>query len=373
MEEAAFLAAVERTIRAHAMLAPGDAVVVAVSGGPDSMALLDALVRLAPTWRLRLHAVHVDHGLRPDSGEDAAWVADRVRAMGLLPDVVRVDAAAHARAHRLSLEAAARQLRYRELERARRRVGAARIAVGHHRDDVAETVLLRLCTGAGSDGLAGIPPVRGAIVRPLIERSRAEILAYLAARGLPWREDPSNRDLRFPRNRIRHELLPWLERHVNPRVRAALARTAALLRDEVEWLEAEARRSLEELARPPADGSWLELDAAGLMALPAALQRRVLRLACWRALRVRAGGAAGGAAAAAARGAAEPAPEPDEPPLDAAAAASVAARLDAERIEQLRALLARPSGAVDLAGGVRVVRRGGRLKWLPRGSRVTME
>lgn len=356
----AFVAAVEATVRRHALLRPGEGVVVAVSGGPDSVALLDVLVRLSPGWRLRLVPAHVDHGLRPDSAADAAWLADRVRALGLELRLARVDAAGFARRHGLSPEAAARLLRYRALEEVRRAAGADRLAVGHHRDDLAETVLLRLLTGAGSDGLAGIPPARGSVVRPLIERTRAEIETYLRARGLEWREDPSNRDPRFLRNRVRHELLPWLERAFNPRVREVLARTAALLRDEVACLEEQARQALAEavLPDPPAvrgGDVLLALDAERVAALPVALQRRVLRQACWRAL----------------RRAAERREAPALHPGDPEAEAALAARLPAARIEDLRRLLARPGG-VDLAGGLRVLRRGKQVLWLDRGHRVTM-
>lgn len=352
----AFVRAVEATARAHGMWARGDGVVVAVSGGPDSLALLDVLCRLAPSWELRLHPVHVDHGLRPDSAEDARWVAERVAERGLRLLRVRVAAARFAARHRLSPEAAARLLRYRALEAVRRRVGAVRIAVGHHRDDVAETVLIRLLTGGGSDGLAGIPPVRGPIVRPLIERSRAEILAYLEGRGIAWREDPTNRNPRFLRNRIRHQLLPWLERHVNPRVREALCRTATLLRDEVAWLETQAQEALQEALLDPGDGALLALAVAPVAALPPALQRRVLRLACWQALRRRLGRAGRRGAVAAA----------DE------AEAAAGARLPLARVEDLRRLLAGTSRGVDLGGGLHVRRSGDRLLWIDRAAHVRM-
>lgn len=354
-ETAPFTVLVEGTIRRHAMLAEGDGIVVAVSGGPDSIALLDVLAALAPVWGWRLVVGHVDHGLRPESAGEASWVAGRARALGLPCEVRRVDAAGFAREHGLSPEAAARLLRYRALEELRAETGATRIAVGHHRDDLVETVLLRLLAGAGSDGLAGIPPVRGPVVRPLIERSRAEIEAYLRDRGLAWLEDPSNRDPAFPRNLIRHELLPWLEQRFNPRLRDALARSAALLRDEVAWMDAEARRTLDAATLPDAGERpevVLRLDARRLEGLPAGLQRRVLRLAWWRVLRGRLEG------------------DGDEEAV--AGEVSRHARLSAERVEDLRGLLERGSGGVDLPGGLRVLRRGGSLLWMDLGARVTM-
>ena len=196
---------VERTIRRHAMLAGGERVLVAVSGGADSVALLYALAALAPAWRLELHALHVDHGLRAESARDA----DFVRGLGARLSVP-VDVATVTVERRGSLEAAARAARYAALAASADRVGAARIALGHTADDQAETVLMRVLRGAGLRGLAAIPPVRDRIIRPLIECRRAELVVELHRAGLEWVEDPSNRDPKFLRNRIRHELLPWL-------------------------------------------------------------------------------------------------------------------------------------------------------------------
>ncbi|OGK94457.1 MAG: tRNA lysidine(34) synthetase TilS, partial [Candidatus Rokubacteria bacterium RBG_16_73_20] len=193
-----FLRRVERTIRRHAMLAGGEAVLAAVSGGADSVALLHALVALAPAWRLRLSVLHVDHGLRPDAARDAEFVRALGARLGVPVEVARV-----AVSPRGSLEAAARAARYAALAAAADRVGAARIALGHTADDQAETVLMRLLEGAGVRGLAGIPPVRGRFVRPLIERRRAEVVAELGRTGLAWVEAPTNADPRFLRNRVR--------------------------------------------------------------------------------------------------------------------------------------------------------------------------
>ncbi|HEU5322123.1 MAG TPA: tRNA lysidine(34) synthetase TilS, partial [Methylomirabilota bacterium] len=194
----------EQAIRRHAMLAGGETVLVGVSGGPDSVALLHALLALAPAWRLALHVLHVDHGLRPDSARDA----DVVRALGARLGVA-VDVAA-VRVGPGSVEAAARAARHAALEAAADRLGAHRIALGHTADDQAETVLMRLLAGTGVRGLAGIPPCRGRLVRPLLDVRRAEVLQALEAAGLPWVEDPSNDDPTFFRNRVRHQLIPLL-------------------------------------------------------------------------------------------------------------------------------------------------------------------
>ena len=195
----------ERTIRRHAMLAGGETVLVAVSGGADSVALLHLLLGLGPEWRLRLHVLHVDHQLRADS----ARAADFVQALGARL-CVPVEVATVTVEPRGSLEAAARAARYAALETCAARVGADRVALGHTADDQAETVLMRLVQGAGVRGISGIPPVRGRIIRPLIELRRTALEAELRRAELSWAEDPSNRDPKFLRNRIRHELLPLL-------------------------------------------------------------------------------------------------------------------------------------------------------------------
>src|SRR2546428_5981951 len=170
----------ERTIRRHAMLAGGETVLVAVSGGADSVALLHFLAGLAPEWRLRLHVLPVDPQLRPDPPRDA----DFVQALGARFGV-SVDIATVAVDSRGSLEAAARAARYAALETSAARLGAHRIALGHTADDQAETVLMRLLEGAGVRGLAGIPPVRGRIIRPLIELHPAALEAELRRRRAP--------------------------------------------------------------------------------------------------------------------------------------------------------------------------------------------
>ncbi|MBI2205238.1 MAG: tRNA lysidine(34) synthetase TilS, partial [Candidatus Rokubacteria bacterium] len=191
------LDAVRDTIRRHAMLAGGERVLVAVSGGADSVALLYTLLALRAELGLELHVVHVDHQLRPDSSRDAAFVAALAARLDVPADVVTVDVARAG-----SLEDAARHARYAALDARAAAIGATRIAIGHTADDQAETVVMRLLEGAGPRGLAAIPPVRGRIVRPLIETRRAAIADMLRAAGHEWLEDPSNADPRFLRNRI---------------------------------------------------------------------------------------------------------------------------------------------------------------------------
>jgi tRNA(Ile)-lysidine synthase len=266
---------VERTLRRHAMLAGGETVLVAVSGGADSVALLHLLLSLAADWRLRLHVLHVDHRLRPDSGRDA----DFVRALGTRLGVP-VDVAAVTVDPRASLEAAARTARYAALEGRATSLGAHRIAVGHTADDQAETVLMRLVQGAGVRGLAGIAPVRGRIIRPLIELRRAALEAELRRAELPWVDDPTNRDPKFLRNRIRHELLPLLSDAYQPEIVGALARVASLARDTIATLDGVARAELERLGAFGDGAVTLPLDL--LRALPRQLAAEVLRQAAGR-------------------------------------------------------------------------------------------
>ena len=282
-----FFHAVERTIRRHAMLAGGETVLAAVSGGSDSVGLLHALVGLAPAWRLRVHVVHVDHGLRADAARDA----DFVRTLGARLRVpveiatVRVPPGS-------SLEAQARTARYAALGAAADRLGAARIALGHTADDQAETVLMRLLAGAGVRGLAGIPPVRGRFVRPLIEQRRRDIVTELQRTGLAWVEDPSNRDPKFLRNRVRHELLPLLADAYSPGVSDALARVAALARGTLDALDRVAAAELDRWG-VRADGA-VTLPVGPLAALPPPVAAEVLRRA---AARPCAPGRTGGSAA----------------------------------------------------------------------------
>lgn len=256
------------------MLTGGETVLVAVSGGADSVALLHLLHALAPSWRLSLHVLHVDHGLRPDSGADATFVRALGARLGVPVDVERVHAGSG------SVEAAARTARYAALDTCADRIGAARIAVGHTLDDQAETVLMRVLDGAGVRGLAAIPPVRGRIIRPLVEIRRDALRAMLTAEGIAWVEDPTNRDQKFRRNRIRHELLPLLEASYATEVIPALARVARLARESVQALDRAAALELDRLATT--ESGAITLPRAALAALPTSLAAEVLRQAAAR-------------------------------------------------------------------------------------------
>lgn len=253
---------------------------VAVSGGADSVALLHALWTRTRGRRGRLVVAHLNHGIRGASAEaDARFVRVLARRLGIPCVIGRTDVPVLARRRKLSIEMAAREARYAFLAKTARKVGACAVATAHTADDQAETVLLKLLRGAGPAGLSGIPAetrIDGiCVVRPLLRATRRDVLAYLRSRKLDWREDETNRDPRFLRNRVRHELLPLLERDYNPAIRATLGRTAEVLGAEDEWMDLEARKAL---GRCMSSGKGPALNTEALRDQPLALRRRVLRL-----------------------------------------------------------------------------------------------
>jgi tRNA(Ile)-lysidine synthase len=269
-------------IRRQGLLHAGDRVGVAVSGGADSVALVRLMLELRPELGIVLSVVHFNHKLRGVEAEaDERFVAQLAQRYKLELHASGGDVAAHARSQHLSTEAAARQLRYRYFRRLFEDQKLNRIATGHTLDDQAETVLLRIVRGAGTRGLAGIYPqlqVKGSqfsVVRPLLQTRRRLLETYLAKIGQDWREDSSNRDLRHARNRVRHGILPRLERSLNPSVRETLAETADIARSEEEYWQNEVDRVLSKVWQ--AEERTLELTA--LAALPLALRRRVVRAA----------------------------------------------------------------------------------------------
>ena len=251
---------------------PADAsLLLAVSGGADSLALLHGAVRAAAAdgrqWRLRV--AHLDHGLRPDSADDARFVADAAAELGISCVVERIDVAAAARGGGRSIEEAGRDARYRFLERA----GGPDelIATAHTADDSAETVLLNLLRGSGLSGGRGIPARRGRVVRPLIAERRSALRALLVAAGIAYRDDLSNADPAFLRNRVRAEVLPLLER-LRPGAVERIGRFARLAGDDDELLDGLAMVELAERRMDDGAIDWHDPPAR-------ALGRRVLRLA----------------------------------------------------------------------------------------------
>ena len=245
---------------------------VAVSGGPDSVALLGALVALANKYRLTLTVLHVNHRLRP-AADDEQRLVETLAARWQLPCVIETLTPPE---KHTGVEAWARAERYRFFQTACTTLGLHAVMLAHTIDDQAETVLFRLLRGSARRGLAGIPPVRALrnarILRPLLDCTRQEVMEYLRRQHLPYALDASNADLRFARNRIRHRLLPLLEQEFSPRLRHHLAALAATFREEEEWLEAQAAA-----ARGRVQTSSTALSLSNLSAEPQPLRTRVLR------------------------------------------------------------------------------------------------
>ena len=261
-----------RQVLQEAGLEAGAGVVIAASGGVDSTVLLDVLDGLG----CRLHVAHLDHALRPNSAADSRFVADEAKRRGLPCSTERRDVGAYARTEGLSLEEAGRRQRYAFLDQVAGQVGAEFIALGHHADDQAETVILRLLRGSGATGLGGMEIVReGRYLRPLLRVRRAEIEKYARQRGLRYREDPSNRDSRFLRNRVRGELMPLLKSY-NPNIAEVLNRTAALLKAEDDLLAELTQEALDTVVCERCNDK-VALDSPRLLAYHIAVQRRVLR------------------------------------------------------------------------------------------------
>jgi tRNA(Ile)-lysidine synthase len=259
----------------HSMLGEGDRVLVAVSGGPDSTCLLDVLLRIATKLRVSLEVAHVDHGLSDDSGRIAARVAAWAAGQGLEVHLGRAPDLAGP-----NLQARAREFRYRFLESVAARVHAARIATGHTLDDRVETTLARLVHGADTGGLAGLAPVEGPRVRPLIEVRRSQTRAYCEEVGLDFDDDPANVDVRFERAAVRSVLVPAIEDRFGEGAVRAIARAAEHLRQDAAALDDLASRLYTELARATDRG--ISFDRSAFMLMSRALRRRLLQRAVGR-------------------------------------------------------------------------------------------
>lgn len=263
-----------------------DWLVVGVSGGPDSLALLHLLVQSGLHPADKLLAAHLNHQLRPSAEPESIYVRELCHRWGVACRLGTVDIRSLAASAGLSLEEAARAARYRFLAQAAGEVGATAVAVGHHADDQAETVLMHFLRGSGLAGLRGMRPVSplpGApqlnLLRPFLTVERSEILAYCKAHDLRPVWDQSNEDTTFFRNRLRHELLPLLESY-NPQIRQRLVHTAEVLAAEYELLQELRQEAWSKVLLAQGDG-WLRVDLAGWRALPLALQRATLRHAIY--------------------------------------------------------------------------------------------
>ncbi|MFQ6038082.1 MAG: tRNA lysidine(34) synthetase TilS, partial [Candidatus Aminicenantales bacterium] len=270
------LETVRQTIQKYGLLKDGDKVLIACSGGADSTALLAVFLELRRERPMELSIGHFNHRLRPEAAEDEAFVRRMARSFGLPLFAASEDVGQVARSRGLNLEEAARALRYGFLEETARKIGAAKIATGHTMNDQAETFFLRLLRGSGLTGLGCIHPVvEEKIIRPLLFVERGEIEAFLRERGMSFRQDKSNRDRRFTRNRIRLELIPYLQKHFDPHIIRRISRLVALLQEEEHLLQSIAKEEAPHHITGDPGNPALSLDS--VHSLPPALARRIIR------------------------------------------------------------------------------------------------
>jgi tRNA(Ile)-lysidine synthase len=272
------LKTVRTTIENFAMLERGEHILVAVSGGPDSVALLQALFRLSAEYRLSLTVAHLNHGIRGDEAKrEQEFVCNLCAGMGITCICKTVEIHMLQIGSGKSIEEIAREERYRFLHATAETCGARKIATGHHRDDQAETVLINLIRGSGPEGLRGITPVRdGRIIRPLLHVSRGEILEFLNREGLAYVVDNSNLSPMFLRNRIRNELIPELATRYNPRIVEGLCHMAEIIRREDDYMEKTVRQVLHQWGIVPSTAETL-LPIAAFQELHEAIQARIIK------------------------------------------------------------------------------------------------
>jgi len=273
-----------QTIKVYSMISPGDSIVVGLSGGADSVALLHVLMSLQAELGIsQISAVHVNHGLRGDAAaSDEAFVCDLCSSLQIPLKIYQADVRGLSKKESMSIEEAGRKLRYFYMEEAVLGMKNAKIATGHHQNDNAETVIMNLARGSGLRGLCGIPPRNGKIIRPLLDISRIEIEKYMASHALKYITDASNLSHEYTRNCIRLEILPAIEKAVNPQVTQTIAKNATWLRADEEYLQTLAMEAFI-LNRKVEDNNKaaeaILLDAAALATLPLPISSRVIRLA----------------------------------------------------------------------------------------------
>lgn len=271
---------VAKNIKAENLIQPEDRVLAAVSGGPDSVALLHILKVLPPRMFQKLSVAHLNHSIRPGAADsDAEFVSDLCRKLDLSFHLKKIDVPAYARQEKLNLEEAGRICRYRFLKTLAKDHGYTKIALAHHADDNAESILMYLLRGSGPLGISGMPSVREKIfIRPLLKVTRGEIIDFITTNRLQHVIDDTNLDIKQTRNRIRHCLVPVLKKDFNPKIITALNTLAEVIQNEDEWMSAASEpffiKALLE-KRPQA----LTLSSAELNNMHAAIARRVLRRA----------------------------------------------------------------------------------------------
>lgn len=271
-----FLEKINKTIRKYSMLSEGDSVLIGLSGGPDSVCLTIILDKLRDNFNLSLYAVYINHGLRPDEIvreiSSCRSLCDRL-GIRFIPKSINLEE--YVRENNLNLQEAARDLRYRMFEKISEELRVTKLALGHNADDQAETVLMRLVRGAGRRGMSGIPPVRGNIIRPLIDIKREEIEAYLAEVNEPFLTDSSNLKEDYFRNWLRHNIIPEIKKQ-NPSFVDSIVKSAEIFRDEDAYLEVIVTKTLMRLITGKTDNS-IELFLIPLENIEKPILRRIMR------------------------------------------------------------------------------------------------
>lgn len=260
--------------RTHQLFEPGDGVVLGVSGGADSVCLLFALYRLRRELGISLYVVHVNHGIRPEAGRDADYVEQLCRRMELPFSLIEVDVQTLARQRGCSTEEAGRQVRYEAFEREREMRQARRIAVAHHAQDRAETMLFHLFRGTGLAGLGSIRPVRGHVVRPLLGLERGDIETYLEQMQVSYCQDCTNDTDAYARNRIRHHILPYAEQEICRGATAHLCRAADIFIEIEDYMKEQVERAGESCVTR--ENARLNIDCQAFASLHPALQKGLL-------------------------------------------------------------------------------------------------
>ena len=282
-----FLNKVRKTITSNHLLHPKDKVLAGVSGGPDSVALVQSLVMLASEYGWQIAVVHLNHGLRSESDDEAGFVSSLAQGLGLPLYLQKTNVRTYQKKHRVSLEEAARDVRRRFFYETARAHGYSKIALGHHANDNAELILMNLLRGSGPQGLAGMPPrasfyfkgneTQGlSLVRPLIHCERREIDGFLRQHQFSFVLDASNSDLCYRRNRIRHELIPMLQKRYNPNVVDTLSRMAGIIDSENTWMGQLAAQAMTDAILERSTGG-LTLSISKIVPAPLALRRQIVR------------------------------------------------------------------------------------------------
>jgi tRNA(Ile)-lysidine synthase len=270
------LEAVKETIRKHNLLEKKDTVLIAFSGGLDSTGLVAIFLELRKEWLLDIFLGHFNHRLRPGAGEDEQFVRKAAQEHGLPLFVASEDVRSFAKLNRLNLEEAGRMLRYEFLSKTAQKIGGAKIATGHTLNDQAETFFLRLMRGSGLKGLGSISPVvEGRIIRPLLSVERKDIAEYVEKKGWAFREDESNLDRSFARNKVRLDLIPYIQENFEPKIVHRIGKIVTILQEEEKllrkWASHEAKKAV------LLESEEIRLDLNSLLTLPQGLARRVVR------------------------------------------------------------------------------------------------